>query len=106
MNTLSTLLPFDVVLKTLISISANIYQTAGENICSALKKQRDYNRYQKASNKIQVGQKVLLKNQRRMNSDKRFSLFTVHSIFTVRSFLTNKGGAQIKTKIDISLFKS
>ena len=47
---------------------ANIHQTAGENIYSAQEKQRrDYNRRCQMLNKINVGEKVLLQNQRRMN---------------------------------------
>ena len=47
---------------------ANIHHTAGENICSAQEKQRrDYNWHHQVPNKIKVGQKVLLKNQRRVD---------------------------------------
>ena len=57
---------FDAVITTAISMRANIHQTAGENICSAQEKQRrDYNRRHQVPNKIKVGQKVLLKNERR-----------------------------------------
>ena len=76
---------FDAVLTTTISMRANIHQTAGENICSTQKKQgRDYNQCHQVSNKIKVGQKVLLKNQRKMDSKGgKFSFkwsgpFTVH----------------------------
>ena len=56
---------FDAVLITAVSISAKIHQTAGENISLAQEKQcRDYNRRFQVPNKIRVGQKVLLKNQR------------------------------------------
>ena len=64
--------PFDketfyAMLTTAISMTANIHQTAGEKICSAQEKQRhDYNRRYQISNKIKVGQRVFLKNQRRM----------------------------------------
>ena len=76
---------FDAVLTTAISMRANIHQTDGENICSAQEKQnRYYNRRHKVPNKIKVGQKVLLKNQRRVDrkrskfSFKYFAPFTVH----------------------------
>ena len=59
---------FDPVLTTAISMRANIHQTAGENICSAEEKQRcDYNRRHQVPDKVKVGQKVLLKNQRGMD---------------------------------------
>ena len=59
---------FDAVLTTAISMRANIYQAAGENICSAQEKQRrDYNRRHQVPNKIKVGEKVLLKNKKRMD---------------------------------------
>ena len=58
----------DAVLKTAISMRANIHQTAGENICLTQENQRrDYNPHHQVPNKIKVGQKVLLKNQRRMD---------------------------------------
>ena len=54
---------FDAVFTTVISIRVNIYQTAGEIICSAQEKQRrDYNRCHQLTNNLQVGQKVLLQN--------------------------------------------
>ena len=71
------------MLKTAISIRANIYHTAGENNCSAQKKpRRDHNRCHQVPIRVQVGQKVLLKNQRRMNRKcgKRFRPFSVHLI--------------------------
>ena len=78
---------FDAALTTAISKRANIYQKAGENICLAREKQgRDYNQYHQVPNKIKVGEKVYLKNQRRMDrkggkfSCKCFDPFTVHSI--------------------------
>ena len=74
---------FNSVLKTAISIRANIYHTAGENNCSAQKKpRRDHNRCHQVPIRVQVGQKVLLKNQRRMNRKcgKRFRPFSVHLI--------------------------
>ena len=54
---------------------ANIHQAAGESICLAPEKERhDYNRHHQVLNKITVGQKVLLKNQRKMNKkDAKFS---------------------------------
>ena len=59
---------FDAMFTTAISIRANLHQTAGENICSTQEKQhRDYSRRHQVPNKIKVGQKVLLKNQRRMD---------------------------------------
>ena len=78
---------FDAVLTTAISIRANIHQTAAENICSAQENQhRDYIRHHQVPNKIKVGQKVYLKNQRRMDkkgskfSRKWFGPVTVYSI--------------------------
>ena len=62
---------------------ANIYDTAGENNCSAQKNpRRDHNRCHQVPIRVQVGQKVLLKNQRRMNRKcgKRFRPFSVHLI--------------------------
>ena len=57
---------FDPVLTFAISMWANIHQTTVENICSAQEKQRrGYNRRHQVPNKVKVGQKVLLKNQRR-----------------------------------------
>ena len=59
-------------------------------------------------NKFQVGQKVLLKNQRRMNikGGKRFSPFTVPSIsIKVLCSLINKDGAQIKFTESVFLLK-
>ena len=77
---------FDVVLTTAISMRANTLQTTGENIYSAQEKQRhNYNRRHQVPNKIKVGQKVFLKNQRRMDrkhgkfSFKWFDPFTFHS---------------------------
>ena len=46
---------------------ANIRQIAGENICWAQKKCRGYNRHHQVLKKIKVGEKVLLKNQRRID---------------------------------------
>ena len=98
------------VLTTAISMRANIHQTAGENICLAQEKQsRDKNDYQVA-NKIKVGQKVLLKNQRRMDREggkfsfKWFSPFTVHSVSNKKlCSRINKDGTLIKTKYNVSL---
>ena len=68
------------MLITAISTRTNIHQTAGENICSKQEKQRrDYNRRHQVPNKIEVGQRVFLKKQRRMEI-KRGGQFTVHSI--------------------------
>ena len=104
---------FDAALTTSISKRANIYQTAGENICLAREKQgRDYNQYHQVPNKIKVGEKVYLKNQRRMDrkggkfSFKCFDPFTVHSISNKNiCSLINKDGTQIKIKYNISLLK-
>ena len=54
---------------------ANIHQAAGESICLAQETERhDYNRHHQVPNKIKGGQKVLLKNQRKMNKkDAKFS---------------------------------
>ena len=92
---------------------ANMHQTTGENICSAQEKQRrDYNRRYQVPNKIKMGQKVLLKNQRRMNrkgskfSFKWFSTFAVHSISNNKlCSLINKDGALNKIKYNVSLLK-
>ena len=63
-------------------------------------------------NKIKVGQKVLLKNQRMMDrkdgefSCKWFGPFTVHSISSKNlCSLINKNGTLIKTKYSVSLLK-
>ena len=63
-------------------------------------------------NKIKVGQKELLKNQRRMNrkgvkfSFKWFGPFTAHSISNKNLYsLINKDGPLIKTKYNVSLLK-
>ena len=90
-----------------------MYQITGENICSAQEKQRrDYNRCHQVSNKIKVGQKVLLKNQRRMDrkggklSFKWFGPFTVHSISNKDlSSVINKDGTLIKSKCNVYLLK-
>ena len=92
---------------------ANIHQTAGESIYSAQEKQRrDYNRRCQMLNKINVGEKVLLQNQRRMNrksckfSFKWFGPFKVHSISNMNfCSLKNKDGTLIKTKYNVSLLK-
>ena len=94
------------MLTTANSMRANIHQTAGENICSTQEKQRrDYNRRHQVLNKIKMGQKVLLKDQKRMNrkggklSFKWFGPFIVHSI-------SNKNPCSlIKTKHNVSLLK-
>ena len=104
---------FDAVLTTAISMKANIHQTAGENICSAQEKQRRYyNRHYQVPNKIKVGQKVFLKNQRKMDrkcgkfSFKWFGPFTVHSISNEKfCSLINKDGTLIKAKYNVSLLK-
>ena len=64
-------------------------------------------------NEIKMGQKVLLKNQRRMDREggefsfKWFGPFIVHSISNKNLFsLTNKDGTLIKTKCNVSLLKS
>ena len=86
---------------------ANKHQTADESISSVQEKQRrDYNSSQY---KIKVGQKVLLKNQRRMDrkgvkfSFKWFGPFTAHSKNLCS--LINKDGPLIKTKYNVSLLK-
>ena len=57
-NTLFYKGTFDVVLTTATCMRANIYQTAGENNCSAQEKQRrNYNRRHQLLNTIIVGQK-------------------------------------------------
>ena len=97
---------FGAALTTAISMRANIHQTAGKIICSAQEKQhRDYNSRHQVPNKIKVGQKVLLKNQRRMVrkganfSFKWFRPFIFHSIVNKNfCFLINKVGTLIKTK--------
>ena len=84
---------------------------AGENICPTQEKQhRDYDRRHQVPNKIKVGQKVLLKNQRRIGrksgkfSFKWFDPFTVHSISNKNiCTLINKDGTLIKTKYNVSL---
>ena len=104
---------FDAVLTTAISMRANIHQAADENICWAQEKQRrEYNRHRQEANKIKVGQKVLLKNQRMMDrkgvkfSFKWFRPFTVHSISNNNlCTLINKDGALIETKYNVSLLK-
>ena len=104
---------FDDMLTTAISTRANIHQTAGENICSAQEKQcHDYNRRYQVPNKIKVGQKVLLKNQIRMDrkcgkfSFTWFGPFTVHLISNKNlCSLINKDGTLIKTKYNVSLLK-
>ena len=56
---------FDAVLTTAISMRANKHQTA----CPAQEKRRcDYNRRRQVPNKIKVGQIVLLKNKKRMDT--------------------------------------
>ena len=104
---------FDAALTTAISMSANIHQTDGESICWAQEKQRrDYNWHHQVPNKIKVGQKVLLKNHRRMDrkcgkfSFKWFGPFTVHLISNKNlCSLINKDGTLIKTKDNVSLLK-
>ena len=77
---------FHAVFTTGISMRINIHQTAGEDIRHKKKQRRDYNRHHQVPNKIKVGQKLLLENQRRMDrksgkfSFKWFDAFTVHSI--------------------------
>ena len=96
-----------------ISMRENIHQTAGENIYSAQEKQRrDYNRPCQIINKINVGEKVLLQNQRKMNrksckfSFKWFGPFKVHWISNMNfCSLKNKDGTLIKTKYNVSLLK-
>ena len=92
---------------------ANIHQTAGEDICLAQEKQhRDYNRRLQLPNRIQVSQKMVLKNERRMDrkggkfSFKWFGPFTIHSTSN-KNFcsLINKDGTLIKTKYNVSLLK-
>ena len=63
--------------------------------------------------KIKVGQKVLLKNQRRMDrkgvkfSFKWFGPFTAHSISNKNlCSLINKDGTLMKTKYNVSLLKA
>ena len=77
---------FDAMLTTVLSIRANMHQTAGENICSAQEKQhRDYNQRHQVPNKIKVGQKAFLKNQRRVKKKVGKFLFKWSSPFTVHS---------------------
>ena len=105
--------PFDAGLTTEISMRANKHETAGENICSAQEKQRrDQNRHHKVPNSIKVGQKGLLKNQRRIDrkvgkfSFKWFGPFTVHLISNKNlCSLINKDGTLIKIKCDVSILK-
>ena len=102
---------FDDVLTSAISMRANIYQIAAENIYSVQERQRrDYSRRHQVPNKIKVGQKVLLKNQRRMGrkggkfSFKWFGSFTVRSISDKNlCSLIKKDGTLIKTKYNPSL---
>ena len=76
------------------------------------KQRRDYNRYHQVPNKIKMGQKVLLKNQTRMNrkdgkfSFKWFGSFKVHSISNKNlCSLINKGGTVIETEDNVFLLK-
>ena len=73
----------------------------------------DYNQRHQMPYKIKVDQKVLLKNQRRMDrkggkfSFKWFSPFAVHSISNKNlCSLINKYGTLIKTKYNVYLLKS
>ena len=100
---------FDAMLTTAIPLRANINKTAFENIW---KKIRDYNRRHHVPNKIKVDQKILLKNQRRMDrksvkfSFKRFGPFTVH-LMSKKNLcsLINKDGNLNKTKYNVFLLK-
>ena len=66
---------FDSVLSRTITIREGIHQTAGENIKAAQKKQkRDYDRRHQVPNVIRVGDRVLLKNQKR--EDRKGGKFT------------------------------
>ena len=104
---------FDAVLSNAISMREEIHQNAGENIQSAQnKQQRDYNRRHQVPNTIKVGQKVLLKNQKREDrkggkfSFKWLGTYTVHAISNKNlCSLINKDGKQIKTKYNASLLK-
>ena len=78
------------MLTAAISMRANTHQAVVKNICLAQdEKHCDYNWHHPVDNKIEVGQKVFLKNQRRMDrkggtfSFKLFFSFT----FTVQEFL-------------------
>ena len=103
----------DAVLTTAISLRGDIHQTAGENICSAQEKQHcDYNRCNQVPNKIKMGKKVVLKNQRRQEgkdatfSCKWFGSFTIDSLSNKKlCSLTNKDRTQIKTKYNVSVSK-
>ena len=98
---------------TAISMRVNIHQTASKSICSAQEKQRhDYNRRHQVPSKIKAGQKVLLKNQGRMDkkggkfSFKWFDPFTFHLISNKNlCSLITKDGTLIKTKYNASLLK-
>ena len=73
------------MLTTVLSIRANIHQTAGENIFLAQEKQhRDYNQRHQVPHKIKEGQKAFLKNQRRMERKVNKFLFKWSSPFKVR----------------------
>ena len=73
------------MLTTVLSIRANIHQTAGENIFLAQGKQhRDYNQRHQVPHKIKEGQKAFLKNQRRMERKVDKFLFKWSSPFKVR----------------------
>ena len=65
---------------------ANIHQAVGENIFSTQEKQRrDYNRRHQVPNKIKVGQKAPLKNQRRIWTEKVLS-FRLNGLAQSNSF--------------------
>ena len=69
------------MLTTVLSIRANIHQTAGENIFLAQEKQhRDYNQRHQVPHKIKEGQKAFLKNQRRMETKQKLINFYLNGL--------------------------
>ena len=101
---------FDAVLSNAISIREKVHKDVGENIQSAQKKQqRDYNRRHELPNVVKVGQKVLLKNQKREDrkgGKKWLGPYTVQAISKKNlCTLTNKNGKKIIKKYSISLLK-
>ena len=104
---------FDSVLSNAISIRKTIQQEVSQNIQSAQKKQqRDYNRRHHVPNVLKIGQKVLLKNQKREDrKDGNFTYkwlgpYTVHAISSKNlCSLKNQVGKTLKKKYNISLLK-
>ena len=104
---------FDAVLSNAISMREKVHKSAGENIQSAQKRQQlNYNRRHQVPNIVKVGEKVLIKNQRREDRKGGKFSFKWNGPYTVRNItkknlcsVINKKGRQLKTKYNISLLK-